>query len=108
MVAQTAESAGHMKRMKRMEIQIEHREISLFCVPQNPPPENMSPGGTIEPRPKRCLTCGSQEMLLLTEAVTKPGLSLSALRKGIEREQFHLHRAPSGVWWVCKKSLHLS
>ena len=97
-----------MKRMRRMEIEIEHREISLFGVPQNPPPDGVSSDGPIEPRPERCLLCGSREMLLLTEAVTKPGLSLLALCNGIEREQFHLHRAPSGMWWVCTKSLHLS
>jgi hypothetical protein len=99
---------GQMKRNRRMEIQFEHREITLFGVPSNLPPDGTFPGGKTEQRPERCPTCGSLQMLLLTEAVTEPGLSLMALCRGIERQQFHLHRTPSGMWWVCKKSLHLS
>ncbi|MGA8939801.1 MAG: hypothetical protein WB439_11625 [Acidobacteriaceae bacterium] len=97
-----------MKRMRRTEIQIEHREISLFGVPPNPSPEGVPPGGAAEPRPDRCPVCGSLEMLLLTEAASKPGLSLLDLCRGIEREKFHLHRTPSGIWWVCRRSLRLN
>jgi len=51
-----------------------------------------------------CPTCGSRSMSLLAEAL--PGLDSISPQQGIDGSCVHLHRSPSGEWWVCKQSLH--
>jgi hypothetical protein len=51
-----------------------------------------------------CPTCGSRSMGLLAEAL--PGLDSNLPQQGIDGSCVHLHRSPSGEWWVCKQSLH--
>jgi len=53
-----------------------------------------------------CPICGADGMVLLSEAL--PGLDLTVPWQEIEGNRVHLHRSPSGDWWVCKQSLHLS
>jgi hypothetical protein len=53
-----------------------------------------------------CPTCGSSSVVLLAEAL--PGLDLTLLKAETADGRVHLHRSPSGEWWICKQSLHLS
>jgi hypothetical protein len=56
-------------------------------------------------RPAACPTCGSADLLPLTEAVALPGLDMKLLQTGVEDGSMHLHRSGSGEWWVCRQAM---
>lgn len=107
-----------MKKRRRIEVLIERREFSIFGV--SPEGGETKIGGsageadgdgmpeTAEQNPARCPTCGSTEMIRLSEAVTL--VARDAVRPGWGTERSHVHLAfsTSEECWVCKPSLHLS
>ncbi len=101
-----------MNRKRRVEIRIEHTEISIFSGggpvhspgnPVHPAPANAT--GLLQASHPFCPTCGSAELVLLTDAVFHPRLNLAALNQGMRDGTIHAHRSPSGQWWICAKSL---
>lgn len=99
-----------MRKKRRVELHIEHREISIFA-------GTALSGRTIDARPSdttgplevrraSCPTCGSSDLVLLTDAVTNLRLDLAVLNQRMQDGSVHLHRAPSGEWWICTQSLH--
>lgn len=99
-----------MKRKRRVEIQIEHREISIYSGAGPPPGQavnfSASDGtGLMQVRHAACPACGSLDLALLTDAVARARLDLVALNQGMQDGSIHLHRSPSGEWWICNKSL---
>ena len=100
-----------MRRKRRVELHIEHREISIFAG-HGPPPEqtfaapNSDTSGLIHSRNALCPTCGSPDLLLLTDAVAQANLDFTTLNQGMQDGSVHFHRSPSGEWWICKKSLN--
>jgi hypothetical protein len=98
-----------MIRRRRIEVHIEHRELSVFSVFGEMTPEGAGgkPGGSglREMRPETCPVCGSTEMVPLAEGVASAGLEMAAVREGLEKSKFHLQHTDSGAWWVCRPSL---
>lgn len=95
-------------------MRIEHHELSIFAGPMagsmtDADSAGVSTGpeesGLRHARPERCPICGSDEMLLLADAVTAASLSVAALKDGLETGRYHLHRSATGEWWICGQSL---
>jgi hypothetical protein len=104
---------GNVKKTRRVELQIEHREISIFAapggnIPNWPSPTSPEGSGLRHTKIETCPTCGSYEMLLLTEAISPTGAGLANLQHGMEAGTVHLHCSPSGEWWICTQSIHRS
>ena len=102
-----------MRRKRRVELHIEHREISIFAaagpVPGQTADLHLSDGtGLLQVRHAACPTCGSADLVLLTDAVAHDRLDLATLNQGMQNGSVHFHRSPSGEWWICTKSLHQS
>ncbi len=111
-----------MKKRRRIEVLIERRELSIFGVSPDGAEAKMggftddadvggvaqSPEQSVEQRPARCPTCGSTEMLRLSEAMTL--VARDPVRTGWSTERSHVHFtfSASEECWVCKPSLHLS
>jgi hypothetical protein len=104
-----------VKRKRRIEIQIERRELSVFSSyasrsdagHKSEAQENgqLPAGAPTQDKPDRCSTCGSTDMLLLSDAMKSgshgsfkaefPGTSINC----------HLQCSSSNEWWVCRPSL---
>jgi hypothetical protein len=102
-----------MKKKRRVELHIEHREISLYVGPgglvgKHSAPAIPSVSGLQRVRPEACPDCGSSDLQLLTEFVSSVGIDLATLQRGMENGSVHLHRSPDGEWWVCAESLRSS
>jgi len=107
-----------LKKRRRIEVVIERRELSVFAVP--PSGERAQPGSPDgganpaggdeirEERPSRCPTCGSTEMLRLSEAMALVALDPLSTGSGADRSNVHYTFSLSEECWVCKPSLHLS
>ena len=99
-----------MKRKRRVEIHIEHREISIFSshspLPAQPfHPAAPSSAAILQVGNPGCPTCGSPELVLLTDAVSRTRFDVTALNQGMQSGRIHYHRSPTGEWWLCSKSL---
>jgi len=115
-----------VKRRRRVEVRIEHEELSIFSGPLagsmtgvvNDPMARADsqavPGavsreaeesGLRYSMPEHCPICGFDEMLLLADAVASVGLSVASLKDGLEKGRYHLHRTAAGQWWVCGQSI---
>jgi hypothetical protein len=97
-------------RKRRVELHIEHSEISIFAgAGPSPGISNDSPIadtlGLMQARHAVCPNCGSPDLVLLTDAVAHSRLDLSTLNQGMQDGSVHYHRSPSGEWWICSKSL---
>jgi hypothetical protein len=62
--------------------------------------------GLLDLRAAVCPTCGSSNLVLLADAITRNQLDLAALNQGMQDGSVHVHRSPSGEWWICTQSLH--
>jgi hypothetical protein len=102
---------GDLKKRRRVELHIEHREITLFAGPggvtvQQAPRPVVNPASiALSPA---CPICGSSQLLPLADAVSSPGIDLRVLQQGMENGSVHLHRSPDGAWWICTESLKQS
>lgn len=99
-----------MKTKRRVELHIEHREISLFVRAGGVPTQaalstRPDVSGLRRVKPNACPTCGSTDLLLLADATTSLGIDLAALQLGVEQGIVHIHRSVSGEWWICAPSL---
>lgn len=99
-----------MRRRRRVEIQIERREIALYSGGGPLPAQvtNLSrPDGPGSPPVAHtsCPACGSPDLLPLADAVSYARLDLSLLNQGMESGSVHFHSSPSGEWWLCIRSL---
>jgi hypothetical protein len=110
---------GELKKKRRVELHIEHREITVFAGPgglagqQSPRAAcspQASPGASSEmlALSHACPVCGSFQLLPLAETVSSPGIDLRVLQQGMEDGSVHLHRSPDGAWWICTASLKQS
>lgn len=102
-------AGNSVKKKRRVEIQIERREISLFSGPTAGAPQTQASAtgnGLSAERPAACPTCGSPNLLLLSEAVARGELQRVSLQTMVEAGSFHLHCSASGEWWVCATSIH--
>jgi hypothetical protein len=102
-----------MKKKRRVEFQIERNEISIFAGPgalgiRSTAPASAVASGLIHRKTEKCPTCGSPDMILLSEYVTASGTDLSTLQQRISGGTLHLHCAQVGEWWVCTESFHRS
>jgi hypothetical protein len=108
-----------VRRKRRIELHIEHREISVFAsagTSYAPSTDRIDPidmsrtdGASLsKSRQSACPTCGSPELVLMTDAVTNSRLDLATLNQGMQNGSVHFHRSPSGEWWICTRSLHQS
>jgi hypothetical protein len=107
------DGGGGVKSKRRVELHIEHREISVFAgagtLPAQPAdPARQDGAGPLPAKQRTCPTCGSHDVILLTDAVSSPRMDLAALNLGMQNGKVHFHLAPSGEWWICTKSLHKS
>jgi hypothetical protein len=102
-----------VRSKRRVELYIEHREISVFAgagaLPAKPAdPAGQDGAGPLPAKYSICPTCGSHDVILLTDAVSSPRLDLAALNLGMKNGRVHFHLDPSGEWWICTESLHQS
>jgi hypothetical protein len=95
---------GDMKKKRRVEIQIEHREFSMFAAMGAPQMGHWG-SGPEQSKPDTCSTCGSAGMLPLADALLMEGWNAATIQRGVENGSFHLQLAASGQWWLCKQSL---
>jgi hypothetical protein len=105
-----------VKRKQRIEIQIERRELSIFSSlasnsragEKNRAHENSEfLAGHKRDNPERCLTCGSTDMMLLSEAMTLATLGSLRTESSTVLINCHLQCSSSDEWWVCRPSLDL-
>jgi len=110
-----------MKRRRRVEIRVERHELSIYAsLPSGPAhPANPSgdpnrgavvdaqliPPGLSHTRPDSCPICGSQDLILLADAIALTSGNSTSLKDGLESGIYHLHCSRSGAWWVCGQSL---
>ena len=102
-----------MRSKRRIELHIEHREISVFAVSgalpaQAADPAKQDEAADLTAKHRICPTCGSQDVIVLTDAVSSPRMDLAALNLGMQNGRVHFHLAPSGEWWICTQSLYKS
>jgi hypothetical protein len=97
-----------VKKTRRVELQIERREITVFAGSGGKLPQPLREGDAGKPEPRACPACGSTTVRLLAQAVASPQMDMAALQQGIEDGSVHLHQSPDGAWWVCLPSLHRS
>jgi hypothetical protein len=102
-----------MKKKRRVELQIERREISLFAragglMTQAALSTGPEVSGLRHMKPNACSTCGSTDLLLLADATASSGIDLGALQLGVENGSVHIHRSVTGEWWICMRSLQHS
>jgi hypothetical protein len=105
-----------LKKRRRIEVLIERRELSIIGIP--PPDGGANSGEGVanirgvpekrEERPLRCATCGSTEMLRLSEAMALIALDPVSPGSSAERSNVHCTFSISEECWVCKPSLRLS
>jgi hypothetical protein len=103
-----------MKRIRRIQVQVERRELSVFLSGSAPDLSSAvsevgavsaSGSGLLDLRPAQCINCGSTYIEPIAEALAD--LSMTELRKVIEGGQFHLQQSASGSWWICRRSQSL-
>jgi len=102
-----------VRSKRRVELHIEHREISVFAGTGASPAQPVDPvrqdaAGPLPAKHRTCPTCGSQDVILLTDAVSSPRTDLAALNLGMQNGRVHFHLDPSGEWWICTESLQQS
>jgi hypothetical protein len=100
----------HVKRKRRIEIEIERREISVFSRAASgagdvPSAAGSAAQGNVTAKPAACPRCGSEEMIPLAEAVTRPEFKRISGQSALESGRIHLHCTAAGEWWVCWRSL---
>ena len=103
-----------MRKKRRVELHIEHREISVFATRGSMPAYAPTHSSDLTPldaalldlRAAACPTCGSPNLILLADAITRNQLDLAVLNQGMQDGSVHVYRSPSGEWWVCPQSLH--
>ena len=104
-----------------MEIRVERHELSIYAGSSSGPahPVNFSsdpnrgavidahlvPAGLRHSKPDNCPICGSQDLILLADAIALTSGSSTSLKDGLESGIYHLHCSRSGEWWVCGQSL---
>ena len=110
-------SGGALKKRRRIEVLIERRELSIFGI--SPLVGGAKPasgeGGAGPPgdpekdeeQPPRCPTCGSTEMLRLSEAMALVALHPVPPGSNADRSDVHCTFSISEECWVCKPSLRL-
>ena len=106
-----------MKKMRRIEIQIERRELSIFGAAlsvatadgteRTIQKDELARSKLSDKLPERCPTCDSTEMLLLADAIALATRSSVNRSEPVVLPDCHLHCSGSNEWWVCKPSLHL-
>jgi hypothetical protein len=100
-----------LKKRRRVEVHIEHRETTVFVGPgtfagQQKQSVELCP---LDPlRSRLCPVCGSSQLLPLIETVASPGIDLRLLQQGMENGSVHLHQSSNGSWWLCTESLQQS
>jgi hypothetical protein len=107
--AANGRTGNDVKKTRRVEIQIERREISLFSGPAAGASQSQAAAAEIirgAERPAACPSCGSPNLLLLAEAVASGELQKVSLQSMIDAGSFHLHCSAAGEWWVCAPSIH--
>lgn len=104
-----------MKKRRRIEVLIERRELSIFGASSfageakiGGTAEGRGASGSGEDKPAICPTCGSTEMLRLSEAMTLMAFDPVSPGSSAERSNVHCTFSASDECWVCKPSLHLS
>jgi len=100
-----------LKKRRRVELHIEHREVTVFALSgvtavtpsaRTVPVEAIANGLAFS---LACPTCGSQELLPLAETVASAAMDLRALQQGMDNGTVHLHRSQDGAWWICGGSI---
>jgi hypothetical protein len=102
---------GELKKRRRVEFHIEHREVTVFAGAggfAGPQDARVGFGGSELAAPLICPVCGSAQLLLLTETVASPGIDLRGLQQGMEDGSVHMHCSADGAWWICAESLKIS
>jgi hypothetical protein len=96
-----------VKKKKRVEIEIERREISLFVGAAGdgklPQAAGAPDRGQMVARPAACPVCGSANLLPLAEAAGLEEMRNGALQAGVNSGLLHVHRSSSGEWWLCRR-----
>lgn len=122
----------HVKKRRRVEVRIEHHELSIYSGPAVMHPASgpeftadaaASANSTLaegagsqlpasldaaSAPQESCVICGSANLLRLADALALAAMSSTALKDGLESGRFHLHCSASGQWWVCGQSIHSS
>jgi hypothetical protein len=107
-----------LKKRRRIEVLIERRELSIFGVSSVAGETKIGGGAggsdgraasrSEEDKPSICPTCGSTEMLRLSEAMALVALDPVPPGSSAERSNVHCMFSTSDECWVCKPSLGLS
>jgi hypothetical protein len=94
-----------VRKKRRLELHIERREISVFARPRQVTDLSSAEGAdAMQMSQTACPTCGSKDLILLTEAVTQKHLDFALLNQGMQEGSIHYHRSNSDEWWICTKS----
>jgi hypothetical protein len=100
---------GDLKKRRRVEFHIEHREITVFAGGLAAAQSARAGFGASDGlQPHACPVCGSFQLLVLAEAVSSPDMDLRALQQGMQDGSVHMHSSADGAWWICAESLKKS
>ena len=100
-----------MKRIRRISLSIEHREISA-SITQTIMPTGPATGDSGLPEapkdspPANCPECGSRFMGF-QDALQQGHIDPVLLQASIFNSQLHIQRQPDGQFWICQQSLQL-
>ena len=110
-----------MKRRRRVEIRVERHELSIYAGSSSVPAHAsdlsgepnrdtaidtyLTPAARRHTKPESCPICGSDDLIPLTDAISRVSGNSTSLKDGLEAGLYHLHCSHSGEWWVCGQSL---
>ncbi|WP_263357054.1 hypothetical protein [Acidicapsa ligni] len=107
-----------MKRVRRISISIEHREISVSMTQTEAMPEVMSgampsdfgsgsdTGPTNNTQPSApCPACNGLSFLSVEEALRQGHIAAVLLQSALANSGVHFQRQPDGQIWICRYSL---
>ena len=102
-----------MKRMRRLTLHIEHRQITLAVTPTpraNTRPsaeENNRSHGSSSPVPPGCPMCGGSWDFVIAQPSDQTPASAQALQSMLRNAGIHLHLSEDGELRICGQSFQL-
>lgn len=93
-----------MKRIRRVSLRVERREISITLSPSAASAGGEAPGDFDGQRPDVCPHCGAAWLPDFGTALREAHVGVELLQIAIRDRRLHLHSLPDGQFRVCERS----
>ena len=96
-----------VRRLRRLRLRIEHREVSVSTINAVASPGEPSPVEALGETalPSSCPNCGAPWHPSLHRALLEAGIDSGLLQAAVLDHRLHLQRQPDGEFRVCERSL---